>query len=69
MVLGDRPETLARVQRLGFRLIEARPLAALGLSVLKLSTPTGLDARQGVALLHARYPGADGGRQQPLRNL
>jgi Subtilase family len=56
VVLGDRPDTLARVQRLGFRLIEARPLAALGLSVLKLSTPTGLDARQGVALLHARYP-------------
>jgi subtilisin family serine protease len=56
MVLGGRPETLARVQRLGFRLIETRPFAALGLSVLKLSTPTGLDARQGVALLHARYP-------------
>jgi subtilisin family serine protease len=56
MVLGDRPETLARVQHLGFRLIEARPLTALGLSVLKLSTPTGLDPRQGVALLHARYP-------------
>jgi len=56
MVLGDRSDTLAGVQRLGFRLIEARPLAALGLSVLKLSTPTGLDARQGVALLHARYP-------------
>ena len=55
-MLGGRPETLARVQRLGFRLIEARPFAALGLSVLKLSTPTGLDARQGVALLHARYP-------------
>ena len=56
VVLGDRPDTLARVQHLGFRLIEARPLAALGLSVLKLSTPTGLDARQAVALLHARYP-------------
>jgi len=56
MVLGDRPETLARVQRLGFHLIEARPLAALGLSVLKLSTPTGLDGRLGVALLRARYP-------------
>jgi hypothetical protein len=56
VVLGDRPETLASVRRLGFRLIEARPFAALGLSVLKLSTPTGLDARQGVALLHARYP-------------
>jgi len=56
MVLGGRPETLASVQRLGFRLIEARPFAALGLSVLKLATPTGLDARQGVALLHARYP-------------
>ena len=56
VVLGDRPETLARLQRLGFRLIEARPFAALGLSVLKLSTPTGLDPRQGVALLHARYP-------------
>ena len=55
-MLGDRPDTLARVQHLGFRLIEARPLAALGLSVLKLSTPTGLDARQAVALLHARYP-------------
>ena len=56
MVLGGRPETLARVQSLGFRLIEARPFAALGLSVLKLTTPTGLDARQAVALLHARYP-------------
>jgi subtilisin family serine protease len=56
MVLGDRPEILARVQRLGFHLIEARPLAALGLSVLKLSTPTGLDGRLGVALLRARYP-------------
>jgi hypothetical protein len=56
VVLGDRPETLARVQRLGFRLIEAKPLAALGLSVLRLGTPAGLDARQAVALLHARYP-------------
>jgi subtilisin family serine protease len=56
VVLGGRPEILARVQRLGFRLIEARPFAALGLSVLKLGTPPGLDARQGVALLHARYP-------------
>jgi subtilisin family serine protease len=56
MVLGGRPETLARVQRLGFRLIETRPFAALGLSVLKLSTPTGLDGRLGVALLRARYP-------------
>ena len=56
VVLGNRPDTLARVQRLGFRLIEARPLAALGLSVLKLGTPPGLDARQAVALLHARYP-------------
>jgi subtilisin family serine protease len=56
VVLGDRPETLARTQSLGFRLIEARPLGALGLSVLKLKTPAGLDARQAVALLHARYP-------------
>jgi subtilisin family serine protease len=57
VVLGDRPETLARVQSLGFRLIEARPLSALGLSVLKLGTPAGLDSRQAVALLHARLPG------------
>jgi subtilisin family serine protease len=57
VVLGDRPETLARVQSLGFRLIEARPLGALGLSVLKLGTPAGLDSRQAVALLHARLPG------------
>jgi len=57
VVLGDRPETLARVQSLGFRLIEARPLSALGLSVLKLGTPAGLDSRQAVALLHAHLPG------------
>ena len=55
-MLANRPDTLAWVQRLGFRLIEARPLAALGLSALKLSTPTGLDARQAVALLRARHP-------------
>jgi hypothetical protein len=57
VVLGDRPETLARVQSLGFRLIEARPLSSLGLSVLKLGTPGGLDSRQAVALLHMRLPG------------
>jgi subtilisin family serine protease len=57
VVLGDRPETLARVQSLGFRLIEARPLNSLGLSVLKLGTPAGLDSRQAVALLYERLPG------------
>jgi len=56
VVLGDRRDTLAKVQGLGFRLIEARPLTGLGFSVLKLSTPAGFDARQGVALLHMRYP-------------
>jgi len=56
VVLGDRPETLARVQSLGFRLIEARPLSGLRLSVLKLGTPSSLDPRQAVALLHARLP-------------
>jgi subtilisin family serine protease len=56
VVLGDRPETLARLQSLGFRLIEARPLSALGLSLLKLGTPAGLDSRRAVALLHARLP-------------
>jgi Subtilase family len=56
VVLGDRPETIAQVESLGFRLIEARPLSALGLSVLKLGTPASLDARQAVALLHAHFP-------------
>jgi subtilisin family serine protease len=56
VVLGDRPETVARLRRLGFRLIETRPLSALGLQVLKLGTPSGLDSRQAVALLHARLP-------------
>jgi hypothetical protein len=36
VVLGNRPETLARVQSLGFRVIEVRPLSSLGLSVLSL---------------------------------
>jgi subtilisin family serine protease len=57
VVLGNRPETLARVQSLGFRVIEVRPLSSLGLSVLKLGTPAGLDSRQAVALLHAHLPG------------
>jgi len=57
VVLSDRPETLARVQSLGFRLIEARPLSSLGLSVLKLGTPAGLDPRQALALLQAHLPG------------
>jgi hypothetical protein len=57
VVLGNGPKTLARVQSLGFRLIEARPLSALGLSVLKLETPAGLDPHEALALLHAHLPG------------
>ncbi|HKF60990.1 MAG TPA: S8 family serine peptidase [Dongiaceae bacterium] len=56
-MLGDRPETLARVRSLGFRLIELRPLSSLGLSVLKVGTPAGLDPHQAVALLHAHLSG------------
>jgi hypothetical protein len=57
MVLGDRPEVLAGAQSLGFRLIEIRPLAALGFSILKLKTPASADPHEAVALLHARFPG------------
>jgi len=56
VVLGEHSDTLAHLQKLGFRLKEKRPLAALGLSMLKLGTPPGLDARQAIALLHARFP-------------
>jgi len=56
VVLGEHPDTLAHLQKLGFRLKEKRPLAALGLSMLKLGTPPGLDARQAIALLHTRFP-------------
>jgi subtilisin family serine protease len=56
VVLSDRPEALTQLQSLGFHLIEARLLSSLGLSVLKLGTPAGLDSRQAVALLHAHLP-------------
>jgi hypothetical protein len=56
VVVGEGPGTLAGAQSLGFRLIEERPLAALGLSVLKLKTPASLDERRAVALLHERFP-------------
>src|SRR5262249_50568056 len=41
---------------LGFRLIDDRPLAALGLSVLRLKTPANVDPQAGLVLLHRALP-------------
>ncbi len=56
VVVGDGPSTLAGAEGLGFHLIEERPLASLGLSILKLQPPASLDERRAVALLHQRFP-------------
>ncbi len=56
VVVGDRLTVLARTQSLGFRLIDDRPLDALGLSVLRLRTPDNVDAEAGLALLHRAMP-------------
>ncbi|HEX3065536.1 MAG TPA: S8 family serine peptidase [Dongiaceae bacterium] len=56
VVLGDRPEVLAKAEGLGFRLIDDRPLQALGLSVLRLKTPVNVDSQAGLALLRQAVP-------------
>jgi hypothetical protein len=56
VVLGDRPEVLAKAEGLGFRLIDDRPLKALGLSVLRLKTPINVDSQSGLALLRQAVP-------------
>jgi hypothetical protein len=56
VVVGDRPEVLATAARLGFRLIDDRPLTALGLSVLRLKTPANVEPEAGLALLHRALP-------------
>jgi hypothetical protein len=56
VVLGDRPEVLAKAEGLGFRLIDDRPLQALGLSVLRLKTPANVDSQSAVALLRQAVP-------------
>ena len=56
VVVGDRPSVLAQAEGLGFRLIDDRPLAALGLSVLRLKTPDNVNAEAGLALLHRAMP-------------
>ncbi len=56
VVVGDRPAILAAAEGLGFRLIDDRPLAALGLSVLRLRTPINVEPQDGLALLHRALP-------------
>ncbi len=56
LVVNAAPDTLARARSLGFSLIEERPLAALGLSVLRLKTPAGIGSDRGLALLHQAMP-------------
>jgi hypothetical protein len=56
VVLGDRPEVLAKAEGLGFRLIDDRPLQALGISVLRLKTPINVDSQSGLALLRQAVP-------------
>ncbi len=56
VVLGDRPEVLSKAEDLGFRLIDDRPLSALGLSVLRLKTPVNVDSQAGLALLRQAVP-------------
>ncbi len=56
VVVGDRPDVLAEAQRLGFHLIDDRPLSALGLSVLRLKTPPAVDPQRGLALLRQALP-------------
>jgi hypothetical protein len=56
VVLGDKPEVLSKAEDLGFRLIDDRPLAALGLSVLRLKTPANVDPWAGLALLRQAVP-------------
>ncbi len=57
IVLADRPDVLAKAQRLGFSLIDRQDLAALDLSVLHFKTPGNIDGRQALALLHDALPG------------
>ena len=56
VVVGDRPELLATAEGLGFRLIDDRPLAALGLSILRLKTPAHVEPEAGLAMLHRALP-------------
>ena len=56
VVLGDRPEVLAKAEGLGFRLIDDRPLQALGLPVLRLKTPVNVDSQSALALLRQAVP-------------
>lgn len=56
VVLGDRPEVLQKAEDLGFRLIDNRPLNALGISLLRLKTPGTIDSQAGLALLRQAVP-------------
>ena len=56
VVVGDGPKILDKAEDLGFRLIDDRPLAALGLSVLRLRTPPNVGPEQGLSLLHQALP-------------
>lgn len=56
VVVGDRPEMLQKAEDLGFRLIDDRPLNALGISLLRLKTPGNVDSQAGLALLRQAVP-------------
>jgi len=56
VVVADRPDILPKARRLGFSLIGEQPLAALGISVLRLRTPVYIDPAQALAMLHGAFP-------------
>ncbi|MEA2779481.1 MAG: hypothetical protein QOK29_1025 [Rhodospirillaceae bacterium] len=57
VVVADRPDILPIARQLGFSLIENRPFAALGISVLRLRTPVYVGPKQALSRLQRLFPG------------
>jgi subtilisin family serine protease len=56
VVIDTRAEVISTAEHLGFRLLEARQLAYLGLSALRLATPAHVNAQQAITLLRKSVP-------------
>jgi Subtilase family len=56
VVVADRPDILPKARRMGFRLIDERPLVSLGILVLRLKTPVYIEPARALTMLHRAFP-------------
>ncbi len=64
LVMSPQADFLQRAQALGFTLIERLEFGNLGLEMLRLRVPNGVDVPQATLTLRSRFPGAKVGANQ-----